>query len=115
MEVFARMEPGVGEPKRADQRLRASTVATLRREQESRQTIEIVDIAAGGCGFLSDWQIQPGTRIWLGLPGLESWPATVAWSVNCRGGLKFDRPLHPAIAERFAAQAETKNGAGNDA
>jgi hypothetical protein len=44
-----------------------------------------------------------GTRVLLTLPGLEVWPATVVWFGDGRGGLKFDRPLHPAVAERFMA------------
>ena len=46
--------------------------------------------------------LADGTRLLLNLPGLEVWLATVAWFEDGRGGLKFDRPLHPAVARRFA-------------
>ena len=36
------------------------------------------------------------------LPGLESWPARIAWAEEGRGGLQFDRPLHDAVVERYA-------------
>lgn len=115
MDVSARVEIEVGESSRTDERLRANTLATMRQPQQCAQTIEIVDIAPGGCGFVSNWQMPAGTRIWLRLPGLETWSATVAWSAKCRGGLKFDRPLHPAVAARFGAQAGAMNEFGENA
>lgn len=116
MEVRAKVDAGVDEASRSEGRLPANTLATMRRPQEhGGRTIEIVDIAPAGCGFKSDWLVSVGSRIWLALPGLESWPATVAWSANCRGGLKFDRPLHPSVADRFAAQTATKSGTSENA
>ena len=64
--------------------------------------VELHDISTQGCGIASDCSLAPGTRVLLDLPGLEIWPATVAWFQGGHGGLSFCRPMHPAVAERFA-------------
>ena len=47
-----------------------------------------------------------GARVWLGLPGLETWAEFVAWFEYVKGGLRFERPLHPLVAARFASNDE---------
>jgi hypothetical protein len=44
---------------------------------------------------------EVGARVWLKLPGLESWSARIAWTQDKRAGLSFDRPLHQAVVERY--------------
>ena len=83
----------------------SQALATLRQRNRPNELIHLTDISALGCGFRLRWPLPAGTRVWLGLPGLETWPATVAWCRNGQGGLRFDRPLHPLVAERFAAEA----------
>ena len=65
-------------------------------------SIVVVDLSTHGCGFEADCHLETGARVWLKLPGLESWPATIAWAEVGRGGLHFDRPLHDAVVERYA-------------
>lgn len=64
--------------------------------------VELHDISTHGCGIASDCGLAPGARILLDLPGLEIWSATVIWWEGGRGGLRFCRPMHPAVAARFA-------------
>jgi PilZ domain len=103
-QVLAYLEAGP-EPERrgGSPRLRANALAVLRRQREPNEAIQIVDISPEGCGFRSRRQLQVGSRVWLGLPGLETWIATVAWFEDGKGGLRFERPLHPAVAERLAS------------
>ena len=64
--------------------------------------ITVTDLSTGGCGVETTTELSVDTRVWLKLPGLESWPCRVAWSQGCRAGLSFDHPLHPAVVERFS-------------
>jgi hypothetical protein len=82
----------------------SEALATLRQRNRPNELIHLTDISALGCGFRLRWALPVGTPVWLGLPGLETWPATVAWCKDGKGGLRFDRPLHPLVAERFAAE-----------
>ena len=63
--------------------------------------ITVIDLSTGGCGIETDLHLEEGARVWLKLPGLESWPGRVAWCADGRAGLSFDAPLHPAVIERF--------------
>ena len=68
-------------------------------------SIIVVDLSIQGCGFEATCHLETGARVWLKLPGLESWPARVAWAEEGRGGLQFDRPLHEAVVERYVGNA----------
>lgn len=103
MRVCARVEI-VGQPDgRGAARQRANLMASLRQRKQPPELIQVLDISPGGCGFRSRWPFATGARVWLSLPGLETWAATVAWCEDGRGGLQFESPLHPLVAERFAA------------
>jgi len=95
-------EAGTGE-RRERNRDGASTKALVRQGSFRPMAIALRDISSAGCGFESVCMFDAGARVLLTLPGLEVWPATVTWWRDGRGGLSFSRPLHPAVAERFAA------------
>jgi len=102
MRVMAEAEIGAGFTERSAKRHRAASRGTLGQLRQQPEQIAIGDISTHGCGFESRWPFQPGTRVWLRLPGLERWAATVAWWEDGKGGLAFEHPLHSAVALRFA-------------
>lgn len=102
MQVSARLDNASGDERRAGRR-RANLMAIMRRQKHANEAIQIVDISVDGCGFRSRRPVPVGARLWLGLPGLETWAATVAWFADGQGGLRFERPLHPRdLAEALA-------------
>jgi hypothetical protein len=103
MQVAARIETVESKENRSAQRRRANHLAALRQRKTPPEMIQVVDISTLGCGFRSRWPFTIGTRVWLSLPGLETWPATIAWYEDGRGGLSFENPLHSAVAERYAS------------
>jgi hypothetical protein len=92
------------EERRAGERLPAAMNASARRHRGLTEMIRIIDISTQGCGFESRWPMAVGAAVWLALPGLESWAATIVWFRDGRGGLRFARSLHPAVATRYAMQ-----------
>lgn len=97
-------EPENGPRERRERRRDGSATRAIAKQSRYRpMAIELRDISNHGCGFESDCMFDPGDRVLLTLPGLEIWPATVTWWRDGRGGLSFNKPLHPAVAERFAA------------
>ena len=92
--------------RRVAERLQARTRGVLRHFKRGAEFVDLVDISTHGCGFASRWPFEAGARVFLGLPGIEPWMATVAWYEEGQGGLQFDRPLHAAVAERYAAGVE---------
>ena len=103
MQVTAQIEIVDFPEGRAAPRQRANLMAALRQRKQPPEVIQVVDISPAGCGFRSRWPFVAGTRVWLSLPGLETWAATIVWYEDGRGGLQFENPLHPLVAERFSA------------
>jgi hypothetical protein len=90
--------------RRRTERFPSMIRGVLRNFRRGAEFIELLDISAEGCGFTSRWPFEVGARVSLGLPGLEPWPGIVVWYEEKQGGIHFDRPLHPAVAKRFATQ-----------
>jgi hypothetical protein len=88
--------------RRAATRRPAAMPGVLRHFARGAEFIDLVDISTHGCGFTSRWPFEAGARVFLGLPGFEPRLATIAWHEGGQGGLRFDRQLRPAAAERFA-------------
>ena len=111
MQVSARVDFAAGDNEsRRVPRYRANTMATARQMKQPNEMIHVVDISCEGCGFRSRWPFTIGARVCLGLPGIETWASTVAWWQDGKGGLKFERALHPVVAERFATRIAQDGG-----
>ncbi len=108
MQVAAQIENVENHENRGAPRRRANQMASLRQRKAPPEMIQVLDISPAGCGFRSRWPFLAGTRVWLSLPGLETWAATIVWYDNGNGGLRFDNPLHPLVAERYAADIGQK-------
>jgi hypothetical protein len=107
MRILAEFESGPcyppsGTSRRASDRLQSATKASAREFKGATVTIDITDISTDGCGFETRWPFAIGARLWLALPGLEPWAATVIWCGQGRGGAQFARPLHPCVVDRYA-------------
>lgn len=103
MQISARLEYDGGETRRSAERHPAEARATARQFKGTTEPVELTDISTHGCGFSSRWPFVVGARLWLALPGLEPWSATVVWYGDGRGGLAFARPLHICVVERYVA------------
>jgi hypothetical protein len=103
MQVATRIEAAESRENRGTPRRRANQLAALRQRKAQPEMIQVVDISTVGCGFRSRWPFTVGTRVWLSLPGLETWPGTIAWFEDGKGGLRFETPLHSRVAERYAS------------
>jgi hypothetical protein len=102
MRLAASIERGSAYDRRRYQRTPVSIGAGLGSAQDRPSTdVTVVDLSEGGCGIESSAWLEAGARVWLKLPGLQSWPARVAWADGVRAGLEFDQPLHPAVVGRY--------------
>jgi hypothetical protein len=102
MRLAASLERGSAYDRRQYVRRPVSIGAGLGGNDRPASSVVIVDLSTHGCGFEATCHLETGARVWLKLPGLESWPARIAWAADGRGGLQFDRPLHDAVVERYA-------------
>jgi len=104
MKVAAQIDAPETPENRGAPRKRANRMAGLRQRKQPPEMIQLMDISATGCGFRSRWPFTVGDRVWLSLPGLETWAATIAWYEDGRGGLQFESRLHPMVAERYSSE-----------
>ena len=103
MRVAALLERAAAEDRRRFLRHPVSVGAGLSGESgRPGSPVTVIDLSTHGCGIEVSGHCEPGSRVWLKLPGLESWPSRIVWSEGNRAGLSFDRPLHEAVVSRYA-------------
>jgi hypothetical protein len=107
MRLAASIERGSAYDRRQYVRRPVNIGAGLAGNDRPASSVVLFDLSTHGCGFEATCHIETGARVWLKLPGLESWPARIAWAADGRAGLEFDRPLHDAVVERYARMGGT--------
>jgi hypothetical protein len=102
--ISASLERGSEYDRRRYARAPVQIGAGLRSGGDDRPScaVSVVDLSTGGAGVEVDVHLESGSRVWLKLPGLQSWPARIVWCAAGRAGLAFDSPLHPAVVDRYA-------------
>lgn len=102
MRLAAAIERASATDRRRFERTAVSIGAGLGSASDRPSTsVTVVDLSEGGCGIETSAYLEAGTRVWLKLPGLQSWAARVAWADGARAGLAFDAPLHGAVVARY--------------
>ena len=101
MRVAARLERARAQDQRRFARMAVNVSAGLGAADRPSSAVTVTDLSSHGCGIEVDSHVEPGARVWIRLPGLESWSARVAWARDGRAGLEFDRPMHQAVVGRY--------------
>jgi PilZ domain len=70
---------------------------SLRRRGSVAFQVPLADVSVAGCRVELIEFVATGDHVIARLPGLEPFGATVAWADERSAGLRFDRPLHPAV------------------
>lgn len=90
---------------RKSDRVSVDMGAGLRQRGAAGVSVRVVDLSAHGFRIASHLELQIGADVWLRLPGLEPYHATVAWQEGHYIGCAFERPLHPAVVEMIVRKA----------
>jgi len=85
--------------RRSSARTVADTEILLRRLGSADRYARVRDISTGGCQLEQVATLGVNDHVVTRLPGLEPLGATVTWADSGHAGLRFDRPLHPAVFE----------------
>lgn len=99
--------PGSGRPirQRRSDRLNVNLGAGLRQRGATGVAVRVLDLSTHGFRAATHLELLEGTDVWLRLPGLEPYHATVAWSEGHFVGCAFERPLHPAVVEMIVRKS----------
>jgi hypothetical protein len=87
------------------ERVEVSFGAALRQRGASGVSVQVADLSVSGFRVASHLELQPGTDVWLRLPGLEPCHARAVWSRGHHIGCEFIRPLHPAVLQMIVRKA----------
>ena len=63
--------------------------------------LRVLNASAGGCRVELIDPVDTAERIIVRLPALEPLSANVAWVDGNNAGLRFERPLYPAVFDHF--------------
>ena len=67
-----------------------------------RHAVGLCELSPGGCRTEIAERVEHGERLFVTLPGLAPMEARVRWEDGWMAGLKFDRPMHPAVVDHLA-------------
>lgn len=93
---------------RKSERVSIELGAGLRQRGGTGVAVEILDLSTDGFRASTHLTVEPGSDVWLRLPGLEPYQARVAWAKGQYIGCAFVRPLHPAVLDMIVGR--TRNG-----
>ena len=88
----------VAEGRSAERRI-VNLAARLREPGATIVDAEVRDLSTDGFMAETVLALDPGTIVWLKLPGLEPQNSRVAWAEDGRIGCQFSTPLHPITLE----------------
>ena len=89
---------------RKSERVALALGAGLRQRGGTGVAVEILDLSTDGFRASPHLALEPGTDVWLRLPGLEPYQAQVAWAKGQYVGCAFARPLHPAVLDMIVGR-----------
>jgi len=86
------------EGRTAERRI-VNLAARLREPGASIFDAEVLNLSTDGFMAIVPVPLEPGTGVWLRLPGLEPQNSRVVWFEDGKAGFQFVNPIHPATIE----------------
>jgi hypothetical protein len=92
--------------RRREVRVEAGAGVSLRPLGTTAVDARLLNISSLGFMAATDAQIEPGSRVWLTLPGVERVNALVVWARSGRLGGEFAAPIDPLqVLQAIGSQA----------
>jgi hypothetical protein len=92
-------------PRQAE-RASVSTEVKLRRIGQPNYSVRMFDLSPEGCRIEVIERPRVGEQLMIKFEGLEIMRAEVCWIEGFIVGLKFERPLHPAVFDLLVARLQ---------
>ena len=90
---------------RSAERRIVNLAARLREPGAKVAAAEIQDLSVRGFSAILDIELEPGSTVWLKLPGLEPQNCRVVWFKDGKGGFEFAAPLHAVTLDQLASHS----------
>ena len=85
------------ETPRQARRLDVRLTGSLRERGNSKFEIDVLDMSVTGCRLETSFLLNPGTKVWITIPGLSALEAEITWRRNYCYGCRFTNLLHAAV------------------
>jgi hypothetical protein len=89
---------------RCFQRLGVNGEVTMRRAAKLAFRVRIYDLSPEGCKAEFVDRPEIAEQLWVKFDGMEALEANVRWIAGAKIGLKFARPIYPAVFDALAAK-----------
>ena len=86
---------------RKSSRVSLDAEVTLRRPGKSTFRVRVFDASPHGCKVEFVERPMLDERAWIKFEGLESLEALVCWVEGSATGVRFKKPIHPAVFDRL--------------
>lgn len=90
--------------RRKTERAEVDAAVDFRRAREHRFEVRMHDLSAHGCRVALPERVGRLQTVWITMPGLETLQSQVCWATEWTAGVRFDRPMHPAVFDHMAAK-----------
>lgn len=89
---------------RADGRTATTAEVSMRRLGKLNYRVRVFDISPSGCKVELVDRPRLGEHVLVKLSGLEALEAEVCWIEGSSAGLRFEKPIHPAVFDLLLAR-----------
>ena len=89
---------------RAAERVLVDAEVVMRKPSHPNRQVRVFDVSSQGCRAEFVERPRSGDRFWIKFDRLEALEAEVCWAEGFLGGLKYVKPIHPAVFELLARQ-----------
>lgn len=100
----AEFEPADGPRRRRETRASSALQTELGLTGAGRALCRVLDFSVHGARLQTYSELQRGAQIWLALPGVGRWAASVVWVRDFEVGLEFRTPLSAKALQALTAQ-----------
>jgi PilZ domain len=98
------MTKSANEDTRRADRLGVTINASLREHGTTKFEVKVIDLSITGFRCETSFTLNPGTRVWLTIPGFGGLEARVAWRDKFLYGFAFEQTLHPAVLNHISSR-----------
>lgn len=96
---------------RSNERVPLTAEVSIRRLGKANYRVAVSDMSLDGCRVDFVEAPRVGEHVLIKFEGLEILEAEVCWIEGYRGGLQFERAIHPAVFDMLVARLAGEGGA----
>ena len=87
--------------RRATRRWNTDLKISFRRDGSRAFGGRMIEISRAGCKLATDFTLERDIRIFITIPGFETFVGNTAWAEGGVAGIKLNKELHPAVVDHI--------------